>query len=151
MSSDSDGYVFTWGFDSHSLVCAPLRLPSPATHMFPHRHSGLLALPCEDFALRIIDMGALATATAGGAVVRTFRGARNAISDVAWSGDARWVVFAVLDGGVKLYDVPSARCIDWMVFERPCVSLAFSPGGEFLATAHVGELGISLWAKQSVY
>ena len=33
-------------------------------------------------------------------------------------------------------------------FERPAVALAWSPGGDFLATAHAGELGISLWASR---
>jgi len=37
----------------------------------------------------------------------------------------------------------------FQLFDRPAVALAWSPGGDFLATAHSGELGISLWASKA--
>lgn len=35
--------------------------------------------------------------------------------------------------------------------ERPCTSLSMSPTGDFLATTHVGELGVFLWANRLLY
>lgn len=38
-----------------------------------------------------------------------------------------------------------------MGFDEPVTSLAFSPRGDFLATTHVGKLGIYLWANRTLY
>lgn len=56
---------------------------------------------------------------------------------------------ASVDGSVRTWDVVTGVCVDWMQFDRPCTALALSPGGDFLATAHAGELGICLWANKS--
>ena len=42
-----------------------------------------------------------------------------------------------MDSSVRVYDVTTARCVDWMVFESPVTSLSFAPTSEYLVTAHV--------------
>uniref|UniRef100_A0A7S2KGV1 WDR36/Utp21 C-terminal domain-containing protein n=1 Tax=Bigelowiella natans TaxID=227086 RepID=A0A7S2KGV1_BIGNA len=39
--------------------------------------------------------------------------------------------------------------IDWMVFSKAPVSLAFSSRGDFLVTAHTGNVGLFLWANKT--
>lgn len=38
-----------------------------------------------------------------------------------------------------------------MLCPSPCVSLAFNPGGQFIATAHEGERAIYVWANISMF
>jgi len=70
--------------------------------------------------------------------------------DLAFSHDSRWVA-AIESRTVKVWDIPSDRLIDWVSFEKPPVSLAFSPSGEYLATAHKESLGVFLWINKSHY
>ena len=35
--------------------------------------------------------------------------------------------------------------------EQPCTSLSMSPTGDYLATTHVGELGVFMWANRLLY
>jgi len=56
-----------------------------------------------------------------------------------------------LDGTIRVWDVPTNSCVDWMAFDSPPTSLTVSPTGEFLATTHTGKLGISLWSDRSFY
>lgn len=43
------------------------------------------------------------------------------------------------------------RCVDHFLLPSSCVSLAFSANGNFLATAHVDDLGIYLWNNRSLF
>ena len=45
-------------------------------------------------------------------------------ADVAFTPDARRVLVAYAGGGVRVWDVPTGRCVDWLAFGAPCVSLA---------------------------
>lgn len=38
-----------------------------------------------------------------------------------------------------------------MLCPTPCVSLAFNPGGQFLTTAHEGEIAVYVWANISMF
>ncbi len=55
-------------------------------------------------------------------------------------------------GGVCVGNVPvlSLRLIDCFLAESPVSSLTFSPTGDFLATAHVDDLGIYLWSNKTI-
>ena len=50
------------------------------------------------------------------------------------------LVFFFSEIQVRVYDVPSARLIDWFAFARAVTSLAFSPASDFLATTHVNQV-----------
>ncbi len=41
--------------------------------------------------------------------------------------------------------------MDDFCFDSPVTSLSLSPRGDFLATAHSGDLGIYLWTNQTLY
>jgi len=51
----------------------------------------------------------------------------------------------------RLFDLPSSRLIDWFAVDKPVTAVAFSPNGDFLATAHAGRLGIYLWANTAQF
>jgi U3 small nucleolar RNA-associated protein 21 len=56
-----------------------------------------------------------------------------------------------MDSIIRVWDLPLGLMVDAFRVSSPCVSLTFSPTGEFLATAHSDELGIYLWANVSLY
>lgn len=107
-----------------------------------HSDADLWALACDDFVVRVIDISDQARK-----VVRTFSSHRGRITDLDFSPDARWLLTASTDHSIRVWDVAAARCIDWLSFSRPVVSLSMSRAGEFLATAHMGQNGISLWSN----
>ncbi|KAI8130595.1 WD repeat-containing protein 36 [Lucilia cuprina] len=68
-----------------------------------------------------------------------------------YSPDSRWLISASMDATIKIWDIPSSYMIDHFRVEKPCVSLTMSPTGDFLATAHVNNLGIYLWANKMLF
>ena len=44
-------------------------------------------------------------------IVRQFRGHTDRITDLQMSQDARWLLSSALDGTMRVWDVPSARCL----------------------------------------
>jgi len=80
-------------------------------------------------------------------IVRLFKGHDALITDISFSGDARWLASADSVSIVRIWDLPSGRCIDWFKTEKPVTSMDFSPRSDFLATSHVGSNGIYLWAN----
>lgn len=50
-----------------------------------------------------------------------------------------------MDNTVRTWDIPTGRLIDWFTPAKPVTSLSFSPTNEFLATTHVGVVGVFLW------
>jgi len=73
------------------------------------------------------------------------------IADLAFAPDGRTLYTASLDRTIRVWDVPTNQCIDWMGFRTAPTSLTVSPTGEFIATTHAGNLGISMWSDRSFY
>merc|ERR1712038_1089792 len=48
-------------------------------------------------------------------------------------------------------DIPSGTLVDHIRFPSPVTSLTFSPTEDFLATTHVGDLGVYLWTNKTLY
>jgi U3 small nucleolar RNA-associated protein 21 len=55
------------------------------------------------------------------------------------------------DGTIRVWDVPTGTCIDWLSFESPPTSLTISPTGEFLVTSHSDSVGLSVWCDKSFF
>lgn len=68
-----------------------------------------------------------------------------------FSPDSRWIVSASLDGTVRTWDLPTGAMIDIFRVEDVVTCLAFSPDSDFLATAHVDNVGIFLWSNRTQY
>ena len=99
----------------------------------------------QDFSLSIVDIVAQT-------VVRKFESAHlHTITDCCFSPDSRWVLTASLDATVKVWDLPTGTLVDNFRFAKPVTSLSMSPKADFLATAHVDDLGIYLWTNLGLY
>lgn len=145
LSGDIDGIVKIWNFGGEAKhPITKLTLPSGVALFRAHSESGMLAIALDDFGICVLDCD---TKT----IIRKFSGHTARITDVTFSPDSRWLITASMDCSVKVWDIPSSYMVDHFRFETPCISLTMSPTGDFLATAHVSNLGIFTWANKSLF
>ncbi|XP_022111358.1 WD repeat-containing protein 36-like [Acanthaster planci] len=121
-----------------------LALDAPVNQILLHRDSSMLAVSLDDFVVVVIDADLRR-------VVRRFKGHLNRITDMAFSQDARWLVTSSMDSTIRTWDLPSSRLLDSFLVEDAATSLTLSPTGDFLATAHVDDLGVYLWSNKTLY
>lgn len=151
LSVGADAKLIMWSFKTHAphKKC-PVMLPAPATQLRHIRDSDLASIALADFTILLFDCSNLS-------IVRRFGAAnqdschRGPISDMGFSPDGRTLYTSSLDGTIRVWDVPTNSCVDWLSFKTPPTSLTISPTGEFLATTHTDKLGISLWSDRSFY
>lgn len=144
-SGDIDGTVKIWNFAGEAKhPIAKLTLQSGIALFRSHPESGMLAIVLDNFGVCVLDCETKS-------VIRKFIGHTARITDVTFSPDSRWLITASMDCSVKVWDIPSSYMIDHFRFEAPCISMSMSPTGDFLATAHVSNLGIFTWANKSLF
>ncbi|KAJ3144386.1 WD repeat-containing protein 36, partial [Geranomyces michiganensis] len=135
-----DGLVKFWYFKSAFLVNTMV-LPAPISSIELHRESGLLAVVCDDFVLRVIDISTHK-------IVREFAGHRSQITDSCFTPDGRMIISTSTDSTLRTWDLPTGHCVD--VTRVPSVprSVAIAPNGDYVATVHADQVGIFLWANR---
>ena len=151
ISVGSDAKLVLWNFSTHAPhKRSPYKLPAAATKMCHVRDSNLAAIALEDYTALLFDCSTLT-------IVRRFGGGTSSpchtanINDLGFSPDGRTLFTSSFDGTIRVWDVPTNSCVDWLGFSTPPTSMTVSPTGEFLATTHVGKVGISLWSDRSFY
>ncbi|XP_043269880.1 WD repeat-containing protein 36 [Venturia canescens] len=146
LSAGEDALLKFWPFKpsrDHNPR-AVLDVKEPVKWLRSHRENSLIALALDDFSLVLVDIDTRV-------LVRRFEGHRGYLTDATFSPDARWLVTASMDCTVKTWDIPSGQLVDAFKVPEACISLHFSPTGEFLVTAHVCNLGIHLWSNKTLY
>lgn len=109
-----------------------------------YRSSDLVALSCDDLAIRVVD-----TETKN--LVRELWGSLGQISDFCFSNDGRWIIAASMDSVIRVWDLPTGHLINAVRMQSPCTALAFSETGEYLATAHADGVGINIWNNRTLF
>jgi U3 small nucleolar RNA-associated protein 21 len=143
VSAGSDGIVLLWDFKTESIK-GRLDLGSAVT--IGKIQNGFVALSCDDLSIKVID-----TETPSGRVVRELWGHSNRITDFVFSPTSTWIISVSLDSTLRVWDLPTGFLISAVRLPSIATGIAFSPSGEFLATAHVGSLGIHLWSNRSQF
>ncbi|ORY77711.1 hypothetical protein BCR37DRAFT_350722 [Protomyces lactucae-debilis] len=143
LSVSLDGTVKFWDFHKATLLDT-LVIGVGFTSLQAHKSSDLVALSCDDFCIRILDVETKK-------VVRELWGHQNRISSMAFSDDGRWLVTAALDSTIRTWDLPTGHTIDAIRTDAVCTCVAFSPMGEYLATTHVNSVGIHLWTNKAQF
>ena len=144
MSADQAGTLRTWHLKTNKPQ-ATTKLASGIAALDMHPHTALAAAACVDGVVYVVDAQRVCT------IVRTFRGHRDRPTAVIVSGDARWVISASLDGTLRVWDVPSASCLQALDLGAVATSISLSPGGELLATTHRELRGVYLWSNRMLF
>lgn len=151
ISVGSDAKLIVWSLISHSPISRKeICLPSSATMLVHMRDSDLIAIALQNFSVILYDC-------VSHIIVRIF-GTKDIpsshtgpITDIAFYPDGRRLLTSSFDKSIRVWDIPTNTCIDWLNFVSPPTSITVSSTGEFLATTHVGKLGISLWYDRSYF
>ena len=148
-SVGSDSKLIVWNFRTHSPHRnSPLLLPCPATKLAFVRDSQLAAVALDDFSCLIFDAVAHSIVRRFGVGETVHTGP---INDLSFSADGRSLFTASNDGTIRVWDIPTSSCVDYLGFESAPTSLTVSATGEFIATTHSGQRGISVWVDLSFY
>lgn len=151
ISVGADAKLILWSFSTQAPhKRSPYTLPGPATKLCHVKDSDLAAIALEDYSAVLFDCTALNIVRRFGFGMKMTRHTAP-ISDLGFSPDGRTLYTSSLDGTIRVWDVPTNTCVDWLGFSSPPTSLTLSPTGEYLATTHTGRLGISLWSDRSFY
>ena len=155
VTGDALGMLKFWKFSTNVLFSQMQLTPSGAgiRKMELHRDNSLLAVVTSQFGLMVID-------TVSRLLVRRFEEGNGVdrfcihndqITDLVISPNSQWILTSSLDSTIKVWDVPSGTLVDHILFPSPVTSLTFSPTEDFLATCHVGDLGVYLWTNMTLY
>lgn len=82
---------------------------------------------------------------------RRFAGHSREISDLAFSPDGRRLLSSSLDGTMRVWDMPTGRCLSWLSFDSPVLSMAMSHSGEYLSLTQAGKEGIYMYVDRSLF
>ena len=78
-------------------------------------------------------------------------GHKDRITSMSISGDARWLLSSSMDCSLRVWDIVSATLIGIQYLHKPITSLSISQKNDLLATAHIEENYIRLWANTAVF
>jgi U3 small nucleolar RNA-associated protein 21 len=113
-----------------------------------HRGSDLIALNCDDGSIRVVD---IETKKLIRELWASMSHASIQVIDYTFSNDGRWIISATSDSVIRVWDLPTGHLIDAMRLPKPCTSIAFSPTGEYLATAQAGDVGVNVWTNRTLF
>ncbi|KAF2687199.1 Utp21-domain-containing protein [Lentithecium fluviatile CBS 122367] len=149
ISCGGDGKVKFWDFATgilqHEIDWYPMAKIIGLRH---HRNSDLIALSCDDGSIRVVD---IETKKLVRELWASRSHAESRVVDYTFSTDGRWIVAATSDSTVRVWDLPTGHLIDAMKLPGQCTAVAFSPSGEYLATALDGEVGIHIWTNRTLF
>jgi len=117
--------------------------PGSPSCLLLRAHGALLAVALDDGTVCVVDLF-------GGSIVRSFECGMPAV-DIAFSPEGRWLAAALRGGGLRVFDLPASRCVDYIVFNRAPISLAFSPSTAYLLIAHAKSSSIQVWANKFLF
>ncbi|GAA5832443.1 hypothetical protein JCM3766R1_003075 [Sporobolomyces carnicolor] len=137
------GVLHFFDFQTMKLL-STLTLTASITSIVLQRDNSLLAVVCDDLAVRVVDIETKR-------VVRELAGAKGQVRDLAFSPDSRWIITSSQDSVIRTFDVPTGNLVDAFRTKSVATSLSFSPSGDFLATTHVDSVGVYLWANRAQF
>ena len=160
ISVGADSKLILWSFVTQAPHRkSPIYLPSPATKLRHVRDSDLAAIALEDYSILVFDCEALRVVRRFGLPSSTLSPSigpspprhTGPVTDLSFNPSGRRLLSASLDSTIRVWDVPTATCVDWMRFSTAPTSLTLSPTGEYMATTHLNKVGLGLWCDRSFF
>lgn len=152
VSAGVDGRVKFWNFNT-GLLRDQIDWSSSTgiTNMRFHRGSDLAAFTCTDGCIRVVDISTQK-------LIRELWPARTPVpqlqdlrfTDFTFSTDGHWIA-SCASQFVFLWDLPTGHLVDAFKLRATCTTLAFSPTGEYLATATTDSVGVDIWTNRSIF
>ena len=143
ISCGMDGFVIFWDFDTHTEL-ARVDLGTPLILLVGFKDSGFVAIADQNNVIRLFDISTKR-------VSRRFTGHSRTITDMAFTPDGRRFISASLDSTVRIWDIPTGRCLSWHSFSHPITSMCVSLSGEYLCISQLGRVGIYMYVDRSLY
>ena len=143
VSAGADAKVKFWDLSTHELVDA-ISLGAPASKMVMSKGSGMFAVACDDFQIRVFSYETRK-------MVRRFAGHTNEITDLCFCHKSEQLASSSLDGTIRVHDLATARTVDIMYFKSAPTSVSWSHTGEYLATTHVESRAVCLWMNRGYF
>ncbi|KAH9489302.1 WD repeat-containing protein 36 [Bulinus truncatus] len=143
VTAGADGSICFWKFKNKELM-GTLKLNALLSQIVLHRDSSMLAVALDDFTVNIVDIDTRR-------VVRQFSGHTSSITDMTFRADGRWLLTSSLDCTIRTWNIPTGKLIDVFLLHFAATSISLSPCSNFLATTHVGDVGIYLWSNKTLY
>jgi U3 small nucleolar RNA-associated protein 21 len=144
ISCGADGKVKFWDFNKGTLLHELDWSLTSIRGLRYHRSTDLVALSCDDSSIRVVDIVTKK-------LVRELWGCSGKILDYIFSNDGRWLVAISEDSVLRIWDLPTAHLIEALRFKNRPTAIAFSPTGEYLATAHEGSVGVHIWNNRTLF
>jgi U3 small nucleolar RNA-associated protein 21 len=144
ISCGADGKVKFWDFNN-GILLHELNWSLTSIRGMQYQHStDLIALSCDDFSLRVVDVVTKK-------LVRELWGCNGKILDFTFSNDGRWLIAISEDSVLRIWDLPTGHLIEALRFKSKTTTIAFSPTGEYLATAHEDSVGVHIWNNRTLF
>ncbi|KAK3793159.1 hypothetical protein RRG08_024990 [Elysia crispata] len=143
VSAGADGILKFWRFKSKQLL-GEVKMTAFVAQTVLHRDSSMLAVALDDFSISIVDIDTRQ-------VVRHFIGHTAVISDMTFRADGRWLISAGMDCTIRTWNLPTGSLVDAFALREAATSVSMSPCGNFLASTHVGDVGVYLWSNRTLY
>jgi U3 small nucleolar RNA-associated protein 21 len=152
LSAGADGKIKFWDFASGLLTHEIDWTASTNILVLRfHREADLAAFACSDGCLRVVDISTyrlIRELWPSRPVVPDLLGL--SIADFCVSSDGHQIA-ACCGQIVLVWDLPTGHLVDAFKLKAACTSLAFSPSGEFLATATTDSVGVDIWSNRSMF
>ena len=138
-----DGRLIFWDTNTGKVLHA-VEGPTPYLLMVGFRDAGFVAVASQDRVVRVYDFATCKLS-------RRFDGHSREITDIAFTPDGRRLLSSSADRTVRVWDMPTGRCLSWLTFGAPVLSMAMALSGESLSIAQAGKDGVYMYIDRSLY
>lgn len=143
VSCGLDGMIMFWDFQNHKLL-HKVSHNTPQLLLHGFRDSNYVAIAGQDRILRVYDITTYKLS-------RRFDGHSREITDLAFTPDGRQLLSSSVDSTLRVWDLATGRCLSWLLFDSPILTMAMSLSGEYLCVGQADKEGIYMYADRSLY